>query len=60
MDIIYTTWVLWLVLAVVVYRNAKSRNLKAASSWAIIAFLFGPFGLLGYYLMILKPNKKDV
>ena len=60
MTITYIAWAIWLILAYFVYKNAQSRKLKSPMNWAFMAFLFGPIGLLVYYVQIVKPNKKSV
>lgn len=51
---------IWAVCGVGIYIDAKKRNLKAASSWAILGVLLGIFGVVGYLLMIVKPNKRNI
>lgn len=51
--------VIAIILAVLVYRNAKERNISAAVAWGILTFFLGIFGVAGYYLWVLRPNKKD-
>jgi uncharacterized BrkB/YihY/UPF0761 family membrane protein len=49
--------VLPLILAVVVYNDAKKNKIENAWVWALFVFFFNVIGLLVYYLAI-KPNNK--
>lgn len=48
------------MLAIWIYINAKSRNIKTALWWAIGSFMIGIFGPLLYYLLVLRPDKKGL
>lgn len=61
MDVLYFgIGPIWLVLAVLVHGNATKRRLKDPASGAIMTLLLGVVGALGYYFMIIRPDKHDI
>ncbi|QQS65118.1 hypothetical protein IPO96_00985 [Candidatus Saccharibacteria bacterium] len=59
-DSIYTyVPIVNIIIAFLVLKSAWKRRLKAASSWFVMSLLLGPFGWLGYYFMIVRPDKHD-
>jgi hypothetical protein len=50
---------IWIACGICIYFDAKKRNLKAASSWAILGAVLGILGVIGYLQMIVKPNRRN-
>jgi hypothetical protein len=48
--IIVVIWIVWLVLAIWVYKDAESRGMSGAL-WALIVFFLGLIGLIIYILV---------
>jgi hypothetical protein len=41
-----------------IYGDAQDRKLKEAIAWAIVGFLFSVMGFIGYWLWVIRPNKR--
>lgn len=54
--IICVTYVLWIALAVWIYKDAKNSKVENPALWAIIVLFFGLIGLLLYFLVGKKSN----
>jgi O-antigen/teichoic acid export membrane protein len=42
-----------------IYGDARERKLYDALTWGMIGFVFGIFGLAGYWYWIIRPNKRN-
>lgn len=53
--VIVVIWIVWLVLAIWVYKDAKKRGMNGIL-WALIVFFLGIIGLI-IYLLVRSSNK---
>ncbi len=51
--------IIWVICAIFIYNDAKSRKLKDPLSWAILGLVLGIIGVAGYYFMVIRKDKRN-
>jgi hypothetical protein len=58
MNVTAVTIVVWVIICLWIYFDAKKRNLKDPFSWSILGLLLGLVGLIGYWWWVIRPDKR--